>query len=224
MFYKQRWGIGAVCLLALVVLSCGAVKDSQEKGTVMKTALAFYKAIEDPKPEMEKIMELKDYRVYGYPALVYGALNITWGVEKLAGGGDVYQVEMPFWCHGNTASGEEKKLRRTLLVRLVADSASAGGWAVSRFRFQGDEELTFWRQFFAWLLWMFIAPLMFFLVLVVFAGGFWWPRVALLVAYLMGVPLRIYVSYLWFGTPWSAAIAMVAWTIFEGWIASRRRS
>jgi hypothetical protein len=91
-----------------------------------------------------------------------------------------------------------------MVARMVADPNSSGGWAVSRFKFEGDEELSGLRQ--------------------AILSGWSWPRVAFLVAYLMGLPLRIYVSYICWGTGWGAAGAMLAWTIFEGWAASTRRA
>jgi hypothetical protein len=223
MHNKERLALGVVCLLALATLSCEDPKQTEEKSKVMKTAVAFYKAIEDPTPETEKVMELKDYRIYRFPALVYGSVGLPWGVEKLQGADESYQVEIPIWCHGKTVAGEEKRLRRKLLVRVAADPAAARGWTVSRFQVQGDEELTFVRQFFTWLLWMFISPMAFFLVLLLLFGGFWWPKVAFLVAQLMGLPIQIYVSYLCFGTVWGTVVAMVAWTMFQGWVANKNQ-
>lgn len=223
MQYKERLTLGIICLLALATLSCESPTEMKEKAEVMKTAVAFYKAIEDPTPETEKVIGLKEYHLYRYPALVYGSVGVPWGVEKLEGANEAYEVEIPFWCHGKTATGEEKRLRRTLLIRVAADPAAARGWTVSRFKVQGDQELTFARQFFTWLLWMFISPIAFFLVLILLFAGWAWPKVAFLVAYLMGLPIRIYVSYLCFGTVWGAVAAMVAWTLFEGWAASKNQ-
>jgi hypothetical protein len=101
-------------------------------------------------------------------------------------------------------------LRRQLLVRVAADPASDRGWVVSRFKFGGDEELTFVRQVLIWLLWMVVAPMAFSLVVSLF---FRRSLVAFLVAYLMGLPIQIYVSYLCFGTVWGTAVALVAWSI-----------
>lgn len=221
MNYKEGLVIGVVCLLALATMSCQATKEAQEQSNAVKTAVAFYKGIEDPTPATEQVMELKEYRMYGYPALVYGSLGTRWGVEKLQGAGEGFQVEIPFWCHGKTEAGEDVKLRRKLLVQVAADPAAEGGLTVTRFKFHGDEELTYIRQFFSWLLWMFISPLAFLLGLFLFAGGLWWPRVAFLVASLMGLPIQIYVSYLCFGTAWGAGIAMVAWIIFQGAMTSK---
>src|ERR1017187_8010798 len=222
MYDKRCWSIAAVCLLAMTSLSCQATKDAQEKAAVLKSATAFYKAFDTaPTPASEKAMELKDYHLYGYPALVYESLGLTQGVQKLEGAGDTYEVGISFWCDGTAPGGEEKKSRRSMLVRLSADPAAPNGWAVSKFKFTDDSELTGVRQFFTCLLWMFISPLMFYLALLIFAGGFLWARVALLVAYLMGIPLRIYVSYLWFGSVWGAIVAMVAWTLFELWAAQK---
>ena len=219
MNYKERLGVGVVCLLALATMSCQAAKEAQEKSNAVKTAVAFYKGIEAPTPATEQAMELKEYRMYGYPALVYGSIGIRWGVEKLQGAGEGYQVEIPFWCYGKTDAGAEVKLRRKLLVQVAADPAADGGLTVTRFKFQGDEKLTYIRQFFTWLLWMFLAPLAFLLILMIFFGG---SQVAFMVAQLMGLPIQIYVSYLCFGTVWGTVGAMVGWFVFQVWIASKR--
>jgi hypothetical protein len=220
---KERWCLAAVVLLVLSLSSCQAQHEQAQKRSVLSAAIAFYKALGHPTQESEKVMELKDYRMFGYPALVYSNLNLTWDVEKLQEGSDSYQVEIPFWCTGTNQAGEEEKLRRTLVVRLTEDKTAAAGWAVTRFKFQSDRELSTMRQFFTWLLWMLISPLVFYLLLLVFCFGFYWPKVALMVAYLMGLPLRIYVSYVWFGTIWGTVIAMVAWSVFEGMIAANRQ-
>jgi hypothetical protein len=193
-----------------------------QKRKVLQTAIAFYKALGQATPETEQVMDLKGYRMFGYPAVVYSNFGLTWDVTKLSGTGDGYEVEIPFWCTGTSQDGQEKKLRRSLIVRLVEDK-SAAGWAVSRFRFQGDEELMILRQFLTWFLWMLLSPFVLYALLLVFAVGFMWKKLALLVAFLMAVPLRIYASYLCFGTLWGAIGGMAVWTVFEVVIAAKRR-
>jgi hypothetical protein len=219
MNYKEKLAVGVVCLLALATMSCQAAKEAQEKSNAVKTAVTFYKGLEDPTPATEQVMELKEYRMYGYPALIHGSLGTRWGVEKLQGESEGFQVEIPFWCQGKTAAGAEVKLRRKLLVQVAANPAAEGGLTVTKFKFHGDEELSSIRQFFTWLLWMFLAPVVFLLVIMIFTGG---SQVAFMVAQLMGLPIQIYVSYLCFGSAWKAGIAMGVWVIFQGVMASKR--
>ena len=221
MLKGRTWAIFTICLGALTAVSCKEADEAKEKQGALKSAIAFYRTIEDsPTPELENIQDLKGYRLYGYPALVYESLQVISDVTKLESGG--YEVALSLWCDGVSAAGEKRKLRRTLLVRLMADPAAPNGWTVARFKFREDGELTLARQFFTWLLWMFISPMAFYLLLLLMAGGFLWPRVALYVAYLMGLPLRIYVSMLWFGSVWATVIGMVAWTVFEGAALSQK--
>lgn len=227
MTYKERQGLRITVLLALVGLGtliyfALVTTESQEMGNAVKTAVAFYKGIEDPTPATEEVMELKEYRMYGYPALVYGSMGIRWGVEKLQGASEGYQVEIPFWCYGKTEAGADVKLRRKLLVQVAADPAADGGMAVTRFKFHGDEQLSFIRQFITWLLWMFLFRQTLRWALFLFAGGMV-PGVAFLVTSLMGLPIQIYASYLCFGTVWGAVVAMVTWIMFQGSMANANK-
>lgn len=218
---RKRLMVGAVCLLSLATVSCGSTNELQERRNAVKAAVAFYKGIEDPTAATKEVMGLKEYRMYGYPALIHGSTGIYWGVEKLQGAGDGYQVEIPFWCYGKTEAGEGMRLRRKLLVQVAPDAAADGGFTVTRFKFRGDENLSFIWQCFTWLAWLVGSRLALGWILRLFAGGMV-PGVAFLVTSLMGLPIQIYVSYLCFGTVWGALIAMVAWIILIGSIAGRR--
>lgn len=231
MWFSRRITVAIACLLTLVLLACGEeykakVQEAKNKTQALHTALAFYMAINDPTPEMERAMEVTGYRMYGYPTFLVEMLG-TWvaggGIQKQQGTSDAFEAEIPFWLSGTNAAGNEKKMRQTLVVRVTPDSASPKGWTVSQFQLKDREDLTIVRQSFIWLLWMFFSPFAFLILLLLF-GGWAWQNMAYLVASLMVVPLRIYMSYVFFGTALSAGVAMVVWFMIEVSFARLARS
>lgn len=208
--YRQGWGLGFVCLVALVTASCETQPQVIEQEESLKTAIAFYKALAEPTPQTEETMGMTEYRTYGYPAMVYGGLDLVQGVKKVQEYPRTYEVRIKFWCHGKDAAGKTVKLRRQLVVQLIRDKASSTGWSVFRFRFDEDKPLSLLRQVLTWLLWMFVAPILFFVALIPLCGDY---RVAFGVALVMGMPIQVYVSYLCFGTLGPALAGIVVWLL-----------
>jgi hypothetical protein len=201
--------LAGVALLAVV--SCSTIAKNKQKGKCLKTAVAFYKALANPTADTEKgardSLGLSDYRLYGFPALIYGSLGFIYHVKPVAGT-DNYEVPIKFWCEGKDANGATKKIRRTLVVRVAPNPSSSTGWSVSEFTFRDEKPLTYLRQILTWLLWIILAPVLFSLVLGLLAGGLLGARVALTVGQLMSLPIQVYVSYLCFGTVGRAVIAI----------------
>jgi hypothetical protein len=198
-------------VVLLVAVSCSTMAENKRKAKCLKTAIAFYKALANPTADTEQgaraSLGLSDYRLFGFPALIAGILGSTRELvePKKVEGTDNYEVPIKFWCEGKDANGEIKKLRRTLLVHMAPNPSSSTGWSVSEFTFRDEKPLTLQRQILTWLLWIFLAPVLFSLTLWVFFAS---ARVIVTVGLLMALPIQCYVSYVCFGTVGGAVIAM----------------